>query len=128
MCCLDNQLQQANEKESLQMKYMKSVIYLLAVSMFVATSPAFAGHDHGGGQNSGGQPSSPSPTDQQATKTSEQLLKNCTQHVDTIQRHIDRLQARITEKRAVSSVNNELETLEQKLIEAKEIVRSLQIY
>lgn len=110
------------------MKCKKYLVYLLAASMFVTTSPAFAGHDHGGGQNSGGQPSAPSPADQQATKTSEQLLKNCTQHVDTIQRHIDRLQAKIAEKRVVSSVNGELEALEQKLKEAKEIVRSLQIY
>ncbi len=110
------------------MKFNKIVVLVMTISVFVTTSLAFAGHDHGGGHSSGGQPSAPSPADQQASKTADQLLKNCAQQVESIQRHIERLQARIAEKRAVSSVNDELEALEQKLIEAKEIVRSLQIY
>jgi hypothetical protein len=100
---------------------------MLVFSLF-ATSLAFAGHDHGGGTSSGGQASAPSPADQQASQTAGQLLKNCSEQVESIQRHIYRLQAKIAEKRAASSVNVELEALEQKLIEAKEIVRSLQIY
>lgn len=110
------------------MKFNKMVAFLMTTSVFAATSPAFAGHEHGGGHSSGEQPSTPSPADQQASKTAEQLLKNCAQQVESIQRHIYRLQARITEKRVVSSVNGELEALERKLIEAKELVRSLQIY
>lgn len=110
------------------MKFNIIVVLVITMSVFVMTSLAFAGHDHGGGHNSGEQPSTPSPADQQTSKTAEQLLKNCAQQVESIQRHIVRLQARIAEKRAVSSVNNELEVLEQKLIEAKDIVRSLQIY
>lgn len=110
------------------MKLNKIVVLVMTMSVFVMTSLVFAGHDHGGGHSSGGQPSTPSPADQQASKTSEQFLRNCAQQIEIIQRHIDRLQARIAEKRAVSSINDELETLEQKLIEAKEIVRSLQIY
>lgn len=110
------------------MKFNKILVLSTIVSVLVTASLAFAGHDHGGGQSSGGQPSAPSSADQQASKTAEQLLKNCSEQVESIQRHIDRLQAKIVEKRAVSSINNELETLEQKLIEAKEIVRSLQIY
>lgn len=104
------------------------MVRIMLVSSIFAASLAFAGHDHGGGQSSGGKPSAPSSADQQASKTAEQLLKNCSEQVESIQRHIYRLQAKIAEKRAVSSINNELETLEQKLIEAKEIVRSLQIY
>lgn len=110
---------------------MKNTKYVVCVSMaltFVTTVPAIAGHNHGGGHDSGGHSSAPSQADQQAASTAGQLLKNCTQHVDSIQRHIDRLQAKIAEKRGVSSISDELEALEQKLKEAKEIVRSLQIY
>jgi len=110
------------------MNFNKIMVCITLVSLFFATSSAFAGHDHGGGHSSGGQPSAPSPADQQASKTAEQLLKNCDQQVESIQRHIGRLQAKIAEKRAVSSVNDQLEVLEQKLTEAKELVRSLQIY
>lgn len=110
------------------MKFNKIVVLVMTMSVLVTTSPAFAGHDHGGGHGSGEHPSAPSSADQQASKTAEQLLTNCSEQVESIQRHIYRLQAKITEKRAVSSINDELATLEQKLIEAKEIVRSLQIY
>lgn len=110
------------------MKFNKIVVFLITMSVFVMTSLAIAGHDHGGGHGSGEHPSAPSSADQQASKTAEQLLKKCSEQVESIQRHIYRLQAKIAEKRAVSSVNDELETLEQKLIEAKVIARSLQIY
>lgn len=114
------------------MKCIKYVLYLLTGSILLVNSPALAGHDHGGGNSgshdSSGHSSTPSQADQQAVTTAEQLLNNCTQHIESIQRHIYRLQAKIAEKRGVSSINSELEALEQKLNEAKGIVRSLQIY
>lgn len=110
------------------MKCNKILVLFMIMSVLVTAALAFAGHDHGGGHRSGEHLSAPSLADQQTSKTSEQLLKNCLEQVESIQRHIYRLQAKIAEKRAVSSVNDELEALEQKLIEAKEIVRSLQVY
>lgn len=111
------------------MKYYKFVIGLLTVSMFTASPLVFAGHDHGGGaQNSGGHPASHSQADVQATKKSEDLLTLCAQHVDSIQRNIVRLQAKIAGNRAASTINDELEALEQQLKEARNTVRALQIY
>lgn len=106
----------------------KNVLVLLTMSMFVVASPVFAGHDHGGSNNSKGPESSQDPKDEQSAKASEMLIKSCTQQVASIERHIDRLQAKMTEKRTVSSINDELEMLEQKLKEANEIVRALQIF
>lgn len=106
----------------------KNMLVLLVISMFVAASPVFAGHDHGGSQDSKGHESSQDPKDGQSAKASEILLKSCSQQVDSIQRHIDKLQARMSEKRTVSSINDELEMLEHKLKEANEIVRALQIF
>lgn len=111
------------------MKCKEIVIGLLTVSMFAATSIAYAGHDHGGGtQNSGGHTPSQSQAVVQENKVSEELLKSCAQHVDSIQRNIVRLQAKIAEKRAASTINDELETLEQQLKEAKNTVRALQVF
>lgn len=111
------------------MKYKEIVIGLLTVSMFAATPFAYAGHDHGGGaQNSGGHAASHSQADVQANRVSEELLNRCAQHVDSIQRNIVRLQAKMAENRAVSTINDELEQLEQHLKEAKETVRALQVF
>lgn len=111
------------------MKYYKFVINLLLISMCTATPLAFAGHDHGGGaQNSGEHPASHSQADVQATKKSEDLLTLCAQHVDSIQRNIVRLQAKIAGNRAASTINDELEALEQQLKEARNTVRALQVY
>lgn len=112
-----------SKEKGKKMNFIKIWVGIVFVSLIFAASSAFAGHDHGGGQ-----PSTPSPADQQASQTAGRLLKNCEQHIESIQRHIYRLQAKIAEKRAVSSVNDQLEVLEQKLTEAKELVRSLQIY
>jgi len=111
------------------MKFKKFVISFITVSMFTAIPCAYAGHDHGGGeQNSGGHPASHSQADVQATKKSEVLLTLCAQHVDSIQRNIVRLQAKSAENRAVSTLNGDLEALEQQLKEVKETVRALQVY
>jgi hypothetical protein len=108
---------------------MKFVISFLTVSLFATTPFAFAGHDHGGGgQDSGGHTPSQSQADVQVNKVSEELLKSCAQHVDSIQRNIVRLQAKVVENRAASTINGELEKLEQLLKEAKETVRALQVF
>lgn len=111
------------------MKCKEIVLGLLTVSMFAATSIAYAGHDHGGGtQNSGGHAASHSQADVQVNKVSEELLNRCAQHVDSIQRNIVRLQAKISENRAASTINDELEKFEEQLKEAKNTVRALQVY
>lgn len=111
------------------LKYKGIVIGLLTVLMFAVTSIVYAGHDHGGGvQNSGGYDASHSQAGVQANKVSEEILNRCAQHVDSIQRNIVRLQAKIAENRAVSTINDELETLEQQLKEAKNSVRALQVF
>lgn len=111
------------------MKCNKYATFLLILLMFAATPFAFAGHDHGGGgQNSGGHAASQSQAGMQENKVSEELLKSCAQHVDSIQRNIVRLQAKLAENRAVSTINDELEKLEQQLKEAKETVRALQVF
>ena len=111
------------------LKCKEIVIVLITVAMFSATPIAYAGHDHGGGtQNSGGHDASHGQAGVQANKVSEELLSRCAQHVDSIQRNIVRLQAKIAENRAVSTINDELETLEQQLKEAKNTVRALQVF
>lgn len=111
------------------MKNIKLVISFLTVSMVAATPFAFAGHDHGGGgHDSGGHTPSQSQALVLENKVSEELLKSCAQHVDSIQRNIVRLQAKVAENRAVSTINDELQILEQQLKEAKNTVRALQVY
>lgn len=106
------------------------VVLIIELAIFTVTPVAFAGHDHGGGSHeSSGHNSSQSQGNEQASKTADQILKECSQHVDSIQRHIGRLQSQIVERRAATSaINDELVRFEQQLKEAKELVRSLQIY
>ena len=111
------------------MKCNKFAMLLLTLLMFAATPSAFAGHDHGGGgHDSGEHTPSQSQTVVQVNKVSEELLKSCAQHVDSIQRNIVRLQAKVAENRAVTTINDELQILEQQLKEAKNTVRALQVY
>ena len=111
-------------------KYLVNLLIILPV---FATSPAFAGHDHGGGQggshDGSGHPASHSQANEQASKTADQLLKECSQHLDSIQRQIGRLQSQMVDgKAATSAINNELEQLEQHLKEAKDLARSLRVF
>ena len=106
----------------------KHALLILSVVMFSTTSTAFAGHDHGGGHGSAAPPSLPNPADEQAAKATEQLLESCARNTVSIQQHINRIQANMAGKHAVGSMNEELRLLEQKLKEAKEIARSLQIF
>ena len=112
----------------------KYLVKLLIILPVFATSPAFAGHDHGGGQGGGshdasGHSASLGQANEQASKTADQLLKECSQHIDSIQRQIGRLQSQMVEgKAATSAINNELEQLEQHLKEAKDLARSLRVF
>lgn len=108
----------------------KVVVLIISLSMFSVSTVTFAGHDHGGGSHeSSGQTSSKNQSNEQASKAADQVLKECLQHVDNIQRHIGRLQTQIVERQAAtSSINDELQRFEQKLKEAKELVRSMQIF
>ena len=106
-------------------------VYLfIIISMISLALPAYAGHDHGGGSHeSMGHSSSQSQIKEQATMASDKILKECFQHLDSIQRHIGRLQGQLVEgKAATSSINDELERLEQHLREAKDITKSLRVF
>ena len=106
---------------------MKKMLGLIMVlSMFVAASPAFAGHDHGS-QGPTDHGTSQGPTDDQNAKDSEVLINNCAQYVDHIQQHVRRLQAQIKAKRVGTSVRDEIKKLEENLKEANDNARSLQI-
>lgn len=105
------------------MKKMLGLIMML--SMFVAASTAFAGHegheshtDHGPSQG---------PADAHNVNESEILLNNCAQYVERIQQHVWRLQAQTKEKRVGTSVYDEIKKLEESLKEANDNARSLQI-
>jgi peptidoglycan hydrolase CwlO-like protein len=99
----------------------------IAMSMFVAASPAFAVHDHGP-QNSAGQGASKGSMEDQSAKEAEKLLNSCAQQVASIQKRINKLQAETAGRRVGASVRDELKKLEQKLKEANEIVKPLQIF
>jgi peptidoglycan hydrolase CwlO-like protein len=96
----------------------KVIIVLFAVAMATATVPAFAmEHEHGDSHNA---------MDEQCAKECEMLLKNCALEVDSIQEHIKKLQVEITEKGANTYTLEELKTLNKKLKETKEVLRSLE--
>lgn len=96
----------------------KAIIILFAVAMAAATVPVFAAeHEHGGSHNA---------MDEQCAKECDMLLKNCALEVDTIQQHIKRLQGEINEKGANTYTLEELKTLNKKLKETNELMRTLQ--
>jgi len=116
---------------------MKSYLVLLLISVGISFAlPAFAGHDHGGGggfgngsHDSSGHGSSPNHANEQASQAADQILKECSQHLDSIQRQIGRLQAQLVDgKAATSTINNDLDRLQQHLKEAKDIARSLRVF
>ena len=105
---------------------MKKLVFFVLLSMFVTTSPVFAGHDHGS-QGSMDHGASHGPMDDQNTKDSEMLLNSCAQYVGRIHQRIQKLQMETKGKRVGTFVRDELKKLEQNLKEANEIARSLQI-
>ena len=108
----------------------KYLVKLLIILPVFATSPAFAGHDHGGGSHdASGHSASQGQANEQASKAADQLLKECSQHIDSIQRQIGRLQSQLVDgKAATTAINSELERLEQHLKEAKDLARSLRVF
>ena len=106
----------------------QQALHILLLSMLFTATSAFAGHDHGSGHGSVAPATPPNPADEQAAKATEQLLESCVRNTASIQQHINRIQANMAGRRAVGSMNEELKLLEQKLKEAKELARSLQIF
>ncbi len=104
----------------------KRLLLLISVSMRAAAAPVVA-HDHGshGSMDHG---DSPGAKDDQGSKEGEALLNSCAQQVASLQRRINRLQADIAGRNPGSSVRDELMKLEQKLKEANEIARPLQLF
>ena len=102
-------------------------LFFIVLSMSLAASPVFAGHDHGS-MGAAAPAASQSPTDEKNVKESEMLINNCAQLVAALERRINKLQAEMYGKGAGVSVRNELKTLEQKLKEANDIARPLQIF
>lgn len=113
---------------------MKNYLVLLQITLSILFAvPVFAGHDHGGGgggsPDSSGHVSAPGRGNEQASQAADQILKECSQHMDSIQRHIGRLQAQLVDgKAATSSINDDLDRLQQHLKEAKDIARSLRVF
>ena len=100
--------------------------FIVVLSMLIAASPVYAGHDHGSQGSTNNVPSQ-SPVDDLKAKETELSITNCAQYVDRIQQNVRRLQAQIKEKRASNSVRDEIKKLEENLKEANSISRSLQI-
>lgn len=105
---------------------LKKLMLFMFLSMSVAASPVFAGHDHGpqGSTNDG---ASQGQMDDQNAKESEVLINNCVQYVERIQQHVRRLQTQIKGKRVGTSGRDEIKKLEENLKEASDSARSLQI-
>ena len=105
----------------------KRLLLLVSVSMLAAASSAFATHDHGsrGSMEHG---DSPGTKGAQGEKEGEALLASCAQQVASLQRRINRLQADMAGRSLGNSVRDELKKLEQKLKEANEIARPLQLF
>ena len=96
----------------------KTIITLLAASMVAATVPVFAmEHQHG---------DSHMVMDEQCAKECEMLMKNCALEVDSIQQRLNKIKVEINEKGANAYTLEELKTLNNKLKETNEIMRSLQ--
>jgi peptidoglycan hydrolase CwlO-like protein len=116
---------------------MKNYLVLVLITLGMSFAvPVFAGHDHGGGggggggsHDSSGHVPAPSRGNEQARQAADQILKECSQHMESIQRHIGRLQAQLVDgKAATSAINDDLDRLQQRLKEAKDIARSLRVF
>lgn len=96
----------------------------LTVTILTTASPAFAAHDHGGSHHEAAQP----PVQhEQSSKETEALLESCARKSAAIQRRINNLRDGLGRKDRTAVVE-ELKKLEQKLKEADEIVRPLQVF
>jgi len=97
----------------------KTMVVLMATSLFAAAVPVFAEevHQHGMDHKS---------MDEKCAKECEMLLRNCAQEVDTIQQRIQSIKTEINDKGANTYTLEELKTLNAKLKETNETLRSLQ--
>jgi hypothetical protein len=112
------------------MSQVRKLLLFLAMSIFIAASPVSA-RDYSS-QKPGGRGATQDSKDEQsakeAEKEAEKLLNSCAQQVASIERRLNKLQADMSGKHVGASVREELKKLEQKLKEANEIVRPLQIF
>ena len=98
----------------------KSMVIMMAVlSLFAAAVPVLAeeGHEHGMAHKS---------MDEKCAKECAMLLKNCDLEVDSLQQRIQRIKTEINDKGANTYTLEELKTLNAKLKETNETLRSLQ--
>ncbi len=105
---------------------MKKLLIFIVIATLVATSPVLA-HDHGS-HDTMDHGATQGQVDEQGAKEGAMLINSCAQQIVSLQRRINKLQAEMTEKRAGTSVRDELKKLEQKLKEANEIARPLQVF
>ncbi|MFZ2949171.1 MAG: hypothetical protein WA003_06770 [Desulfuromonadaceae bacterium] len=96
----------------------KTLVILMATSLFAAAVPVLAeeAHQHGATSRT---------ENEQIAKECDMLLKNCAQEVDSIQERITKLKAAISNKGADKYTVEELKILNKKLNEANETLRSL---
>jgi peptidoglycan hydrolase CwlO-like protein len=97
----------------------KSLVVLMAISLFAVTAPALAeeAHQHGATHQH---------KDEQCAKECDMLLRDCAQEVDSIHDRIRKLQVEINEKGASTYTLEELKILNTKLKESNELLNTLQ--
>jgi hypothetical protein len=93
----------------------KVMVVLMALTVFVATVPAYA-MEHGGSHD---------PADVQCAKDCDMLLKNCSQDVDSIQQKIEKLKAAIKKDGADQQKVAEVKALKLKLDDANAMFEHL---
>ncbi len=96
----------------------KTLVILMATSLFAAAAPVLAEDAHQHGASSQAQ-------NEQYAKECDMLLKNCAQEVDSIQERITKLKDAISNKGADKYTVEELKILNKKLKEANETMRAL---
>jgi peptidoglycan hydrolase CwlO-like protein len=95
----------------------KSIIILMALSMFAVSVPAFAAeHEHGASHDK---------MDAQCIKDCELLIRNCALEVDSLQQKIKRYQEAIKKDGATQETREELQKIQKKLNEANETLSVL---
>jgi len=105
----------------------KPSLLMIAVSVFLMASPVFAGHDHGASSGPVGG-ASHTPSDDQSAKEGDALIANCAKQISNLQWRMDRFEAGRAGKGAGRPVLEELKKLQEKLKEANDIAKLLQVY
>ena len=97
----------------------KTMVILMATSLFAATVPAMAmDMDHGKMQGQ-------QQMDAQCVKDCDLLLRDCGQEVDTIQQKIQKLQSAVQNK-GNAYTRDQLTKLKQQLKDAKDTLQTLE--